>query len=138
RTSPINPPPMRSSAAGSGTGWNDATVVTPPSITDALPAVKSVALVLITRTFETCPGWSFADSGGPYMNPTTFPAALRSAVTGATEPSTKEPPGRLAPSVRKPVDVSNPLKLLSVSRESGSQGTPAPPQLGPVALFVTC
>jgi hypothetical protein len=114
------------------TGWNAAVVATPPSLIDVEPAVKFVALVLITRTFELVPGAIAVEK----ENPTSLPATLRSAPDGATVPLTKTPPDRLPPSVRKPTEVMNPRKLLSISRTSESQVGLAPPQLVEVVLFV--
>ena len=54
-----NPPiAMKAIDDGSGTtvGANDATVVAPPSMTDAKPDVNCVALVEMTNTVEVCPG----------------------------------------------------------------------------------
>jgi hypothetical protein len=57
-----NPVPSSNRDDGSGVGItapagsNDATVATPPPITDTFPAAKEVASVLITRTLDDCPG----------------------------------------------------------------------------------
>jgi len=86
-----------------GPGWKAATVCVPPSITVALPAVKVVASVLITRTAEVAPGGILVPGGaGMKLNPTVLPEASRSAVTGKTPavPLTKLLPVRDAPSKR--------------------------------------
>ncbi len=72
--------------------------------------------VLTTITREVVPGRIFAESVGLKLNPTVFAAAFRSAVTGALVPATKTPPGRLAPSVRKPVKVTKPVNFTTVTR----------------------
>src|SRR5438309_3056018 len=124
---------------GSGTaaGSNEATVIVPPLITDALPESKFLASVLMTRTSDVCPGWSLAATGGEKLNPTTSPEVLRSPKRGLALPGTNGPP-KLPPSVRNPSAVRECVTLVSVTREIGSHvGCWVVGQFGAVGLFDT-
>src|SRR5690349_7198957 len=94
-------------------GWKEGWVVAPPSMTDALPLAKLVASPLTTTTIDDEPGGIFVGSN---WNPITLPLAFRSAMDGAAVPFTKTPPGRDAPSVRKPTDVATESYALPVRR----------------------
>jgi hypothetical protein len=104
-----------------------------------VPSEKLVPLAFVEtiRMDEVEPGGILAPSGGPNENPTTLPAALRSAVIGKIVPAENGPTAspRVATQVVQPKLL---LKSMLVSRATLSQiGCPEPPQFVEVALMTT-
>jgi len=88
-------------------------------MTDKLPAVKEMELVLMTRTAEVVPGGILVPGGtGRKWNPIVLPEASRSAVTGKIPavPFTKPLPATDPPSERNATAVAKPVKLVAVMR----------------------